>query len=183
MTDIERVFERIVLSSTPASSCFCASGDPFVFRLRAICQMKDTGLNDTHPVELVRESYLESFRELQETQKPHDRHSVAAFTETVQRAHKRGENTVVLMACGLQDLTRDAGGSGERNELEHGEGPLGSHDEAHLKRVQDFLDNFYQVCNLKGCTSRGFIFFCNAVILPTCLAAADGWLATLTRAG
>lgn len=53
---------------------------------------------------------------------------VAAFTETVRRAQERGSDTVLRMACGLQDLMR--GGDGEEEALE---------------RIQEFLDEFYQV--------------------------------------
>lgn len=53
---------------------------------------------------------------------------VAAFTETVRRAQERGSDTVLRMACGLQELMR--GGGGEEEALE---------------RIQDFLDDFYQV--------------------------------------
>lgn len=53
---------------------------------------------------------------------------VAAFTETVRRAQERGSDTVLRMACGLQDLM--GGGDGE---------------EEALGRIQGFLDEFYQV--------------------------------------
>lgn len=54
---------------------------------------------------------------------------VAAFTEIVKRAQERGSDTVLRMACGLQDLMRD--GEGEDKET--------------LERIQEFLDDFYQV--------------------------------------
>lgn len=60
-------------------------------------------------------------------------HQVATFTETVKRAQERGSDTVLRMACGLQDLMRD--GEGEEKEA--------------LERIQDFLDEFYQVCVAK----------------------------------
>lgn len=101
-------------------------------------QMKDTGLTGTLPAGRVRENYLQSFWELQETQRPHDRDSVEAFTATVDRAQQRGSDTVLLMACGLQDLLRDRRGSGGRV-------PVGAEEREELERVQDFLDHFYQV--------------------------------------
>ena len=91
--------------------------------------MKDTGLTETPHVARVREDYLQSFRELQETQRPHDRDQVAAFTETVGRVQALGDDTVLLMACGLQDLLRG----------------VAEEERAGLERVQDFLDDFYQV--------------------------------------
>ncbi|CAN0043731.1 unnamed protein product, partial [Laminaria digitata] len=90
--------------------------------------MKDTGLTETPHVARVREDYLQSFRELQETQRPHDRDQVEAFTETVHRVQALGDDTVLLMACGLQDLLRG----------------VAEEERAGLERVQDFLDDFYQ---------------------------------------
>ena len=94
----------------------------------ALPQMKDTGLTETPYVARVREDYLQSFRELQETRRPHDRDQVAAFTKTVERVQALGDDTVLLMACGLQDLLRRV-----------------AEEKAGLERVQDFLDDFYQV--------------------------------------
>lgn len=48
----------------------------------------------------------------------------------MKRAQERGGDTVLRMACGLQDLMRD--GEGEEKEA--------------LERIQEFLDDFYQVC-------------------------------------
>eukprot|EP00903_Cladosiphon_okamuranus_P014999 g13879.t1 len=93
----------------------------------ALDKMKDTGLTATLPVARVREDYLESFRELQESPRPHELDQLAAFTETVRRAQERGSDTVLRMACGLQDLMR--GGDGGEETLE---------------RIQEFLDEFYQ---------------------------------------
>lgn len=59
-------------------------------------------------------------------------YQVPAFTDTVKRAQERGSDTVLRMACGLQDLMRD----GEREEKEA------------LGRIQGFLDDFYQVKSL-----------------------------------
>ncbi|CAM9436412.1 unnamed protein product, partial [Scytosiphon promiscuus] len=94
----------------------------------ALDKMKDTGLTATLPVARVREDYLQSFRELQESPRPHELEQVPAFTHTVKRAQERGSDTVLRMACGLQDLMRD----GEREEKEA------------LGRIQGFLDDFYQ---------------------------------------
>lgn len=66
---------------------------------------------------------------MQETQRPHDRDQVAAFTETVGRVQALGDDTVLLMACGLQELLRG----------------VAEEERAGLERVQDFLDEFYQV--------------------------------------
>lgn len=54
---------------------------------------------------------------------------MAAFAEIVKRAQERGSDTVLRMACGLQDLMKD--GEGEDKET--------------LERIQEFLDDFYQV--------------------------------------
>ncbi|CAB1121583.1 unnamed protein product [Ectocarpus sp. CCAP 1310/34] len=94
----------------------------------ALDKMKNTGLTSTLPVTRVREDYLQNFRELQESPRPHELEQVVAFTETVRRVQKRGSDTVLQMACGLQDLMRD----GKREESEA------------LGRIQDFLDDFYQ---------------------------------------
>lgn len=106
--------------------------------------MKDTGLTGTRPVARVRENYLQSFRELQEIQRPHDRDSVAAFTETVEGVQERGGDTVLLVACGLQDLIRGRGNCGVSGGREH-RGGCGEQERAGMERVQDFLDKFYQV--------------------------------------
>lgn len=59
---------------------------------------------------------------------------------------KRGSDTVLQMACGLQDLMRD----GKREESEA------------LGRIQDFLDDFYQAmecfCALL-CSLHDYYFF------------------------
>ncbi|CAM9668770.1 unnamed protein product [Pylaiella littoralis] len=94
----------------------------------ALDKMKDTGLTATLPVARVREDYLQSFRELQESPRPHELDQVAAFSKIVKRAQERGGDTVLRMACGLQDLMRD--GEGEDKET--------------LGRIQEFLDDFYQ---------------------------------------
>ncbi|CAM9379979.1 unnamed protein product, partial [Hapterophycus canaliculatus] len=94
----------------------------------ALDMMKDTGLTATLPVARVREDYLQSFRELQESPRPHELEQVPAFTHTVKRAQERGRDTVLRMACGLQDLMRD--GEGEEKDA--------------LGRIQGFLDDFYQ---------------------------------------
>lgn len=39
--------------------------------------MKDTGLTSTDPVASVREDYLQSFRELQESPRPHELEQVS----------------------------------------------------------------------------------------------------------
>ena len=79
---------------------------------------------------------------------------VAAFTETVRRAQERGSDTVLRMACGLQDLMR--GGDGEEEALE---------------RIQEFLDEFYQV--------RVFFGVTTVVVLPLLLfvfcSVCVGW--------
>lgn len=118
-------------------------------------QMIDTGLTDTLPTARVRENYLQSFRELQETQRPHDSDSVEAFTATVDRVHQRDSDTVLLMACGLQDLMRDQRGIG-------GQVRGGGEEKEELERVQDFLDHFYQVgfrCLRSYCLCRGHFGF------------------------
>lgn len=43
--------------------------------------MKDTGLTATLPVARVREDYLESFRELQESPRPHELDKVRGESE------------------------------------------------------------------------------------------------------
>lgn len=59
----------------------------------------------------------------------HYARQVADFTEIVKRAQERGSDTVLRMACGLQDLMRDDEGGGKET----------------LERIQEFLDDFYQV--------------------------------------
>lgn len=129
--------------------------------------MKDTGLVNTPSVRRVRQDYLKSFRELQAAEKPSDAKTVATFTATVKRAQARGCDTVLLMAKGLQELMWGSGKRNSRTERSQGdaEGGVGRSGREtgqgwsaaqgreavpticpHLGRVQDFLDNFYQVC-------------------------------------
>lgn len=109
--------------------------------------MKDAGLADTPSVRRVRQAYFQSFRELQEADKPSNPATVAAFTTTVKRAQERGADTVLLMARGLQELVRGAGGDDGEHRGCGGQGEeVGAPpDLPDLERVQEFMDSFYQV--------------------------------------
>ena len=104
--------------------------------------MGDTGLTDIETVACVREKYLQSFIELKETQKPHDRHSVKAFTLAVKRVQDRGSDIARLMVRGLEEFMGSCGHSDyDRSQMPH----QNCEGEAELERVQDFMDKFYQV--------------------------------------
>ena len=107
--------------------------------------MEDTGLTDIEHVARVRQKYIQSFLELQKTERPQDEDSIKAFTAVVKRVHSRGCDTAQLMARGLQELTRicshgDCDWKQARRDGRGGDGGC-----VELDRVQDFMDKFYQV--------------------------------------
>lgn len=109
--------------------------------------MKDTGLPDMPSVRRVRQRYLQSFWELQKEEKPLDQDTVESFAVTLKRSLERTDDTVLLMARGLQELMLKEGpvnGQDSRCgplELDHGRALA----QPNLARVQKFLDSFYQV--------------------------------------
>lgn len=107
--------------------------------------MEDTGLTNIEHVARVRQKYVQSFLELQKTERPQDEDSIKAFTAAVKQVHNRGSDTAQLMARGLQELTKicNHGDCDWKQAQRDGRGGDGGCVE--LDRVQDFMDKFYQV--------------------------------------
>ncbi len=83
------------------------------------------GLSEMPSVAVVKQMYVESFRDLVELPRPETIQDEQRFTETIENIKQRHNNVVSIMARGIQEL-RQAQGTDELNP-----------------QIRQFLDRFY----------------------------------------